>query len=279
MHKLQVQQSYRKDSERVIHDSWLNSSPIEVTNSEYNTTTFQIESVHRKAMNQSFRICFDYYKKYSHRKYYEKEEFQKVIMECKVDSKNIQSNSKENKRCAYDNSTNQMKLTIDDTKESTIVDALYTVKVDLICRIHYDWRFESCSQCKFTFNQPVILRRIQKSATISAKNAMVPIAIVLLILTLTTSIIVYYKKKTRCDQARLVSSTPSPTMLWEDNPNYSSNDSLDAVDGAHLFPDWLRNHMDIIYDPECIKKEKKLGQGHYGAVFEGKIWLANAVYV
>ena len=68
-------------------------------------------------------------------------------------------------------------------------------------------------------------------------------------------------------------------MFWEENPDYSSDNSLDEFDGGSLYPNWLQDHIDMIYDPKCIKKEKKLGQGHFGTVFEGKIRLGNAVYV
>ena len=64
-------------------------------------------------------------------------------------------------------------------------------------------------------------------------------------------------------------------IQWEANPQYSS----DIGDNDNQYPSWLHDRMDIIYDSSCIKKENKLGAGHFGTVHLGKILLGNAVYV
>ena len=267
LYQLRVNQTRRKDPVAVIRDSWSYSKPLELFIYDYNVSEFPRWPVTTTEIDPNFRICFDFYKNNSHRNYYERRHVKDITVECEIDSKQDKFKLFEN--CTYDESMNQIALTM---KVKT--HELDKIKVDLRCHIHYSGKF-TCQNCKFTYNQPVILQ--MKSTLNRADSSIVAISIVLLIFTLSTAIIFYYYRNTRSEQKSIVSSTPSPTMFWEENPNYSRYDSLDTLDNNPLYPNWLENRSDMIYDSRCIKKEKKLGQGHFGTVFEGKIWLGNAV--
>ena len=52
-----------------------------------------------------------------------------------------------------------------------------------------------------------------------------------------------------------------------------------STDTDFDFPDWLQNRKEMIYATSCIEIGKRLGDGNFGVVFEGKIRLGNAVYV
>ena len=49
--------------------------------------------------------------------------------------------------------------------------------------------------------------------------------------------------------------------------------------GEPIIPEWLSSTPDMFYPPSLLTKGKGLGKGNFGAVFEGKLSLGNAVYV
>ena len=262
----------RKKSAKVLDDSRSNSVILEVYGNTTNISLSPIWHVFPKEMDPKFRICFDFYKNSSYRDFYEKN-VKKIEVKCKVYDKPEKFSYL--KDCAYDNYTNE--ITLPEVSPSIKNDiALDNIKVDLTCQIQYSGK--QCMYCEFTYNQPIILR--MKPRIHAAGTTIILVAIVALLLTSTTAVICYRKKKTEIGMESVASfSKQSPTMFWEENPAYSSDNSLDEFDGGSLYPKWLQDRIDMIYDAKCIKKEKKLGQGHFGTVFEGKIRLGNAVYV
>ena len=68
-------------------------------------------------------------------------------------------------------------------------------------------------------------------------------------------------------------------------PNLTSSSNAELLKGLSLqnmdlvLPEWLQNRKEMIYDSSCIEMGKRLGDGNFGVVFQGKIRLGNAVYV
>ena len=264
----------RKKSAKILDDSRSNSVILEVYGNPTNLSTSPIWHVFPKELDPNFRICFDFYQNSSYRHFYE-DNVKKIEVKCKVYDKPEKFDYL--KECVYDNYTNE--ITLPEVSPSIKNDIAFdNIKVDLTCRIQYKGKLANCIDCEFTYNQPIILR--MKPMVQSAGTTIISVAIVGLLLTLTAAVICYRKKKTEIGMESVASfSKQSPTMFWEENPAYSSDNSLDEFDGGSLYPNWLKDRIDMIYDPKCIKKEKKLGQGHFGTVFEGNIRLGNAVYV
>jgi hypothetical protein len=188
-----------------------------------------------------------------------------------------------------------------------------TLRIDLICTI-YDYR----RRFYYGFHQPVIVQQLDLetlpttnpttastvtsdqeiiflttsyttiSITTNSAGASNPLVIVLgfVFLALVISCVVYWKKKkikTNKENVFKVADNYS-NVEWVANPEYSpsvsvTSESPSRAEDAYVLPEWLRNKNEMIYDPSCIEKGRQLGHGHFGAVFEGKIHLRNAVYV
>ena len=79
---------------------------------------------------------------------------------------------------------------------------------------------------------------------------------------------------------QLVAFRGHPNGTWVDNPQFLStvsSSSQPTTEEDDMFPEWMRNKKDMIYNMTCITFGKELGQGQFGTVFQAKIQLSNAV--
>ena len=67
---------------------------------------------------------------------------------------------------------------------------------------------------------------------------------------------------------------PVDNRIGDDSSDEDENTNDDSVT-----PKWLSAKPEMFYSPLLLDKGKKLGAGNFGAVFEGKLRLGNAVYV
>ena len=76
------------------------------------------------------------------------------------------------------------------------------------------------------------------------------------------------KKKTKRGRRKHVSEKT------ELNTKTSEEDYEEEIT---MIPSWLKNKENMIFHPNCIKRDTLLGTGNYGSVYKGKLLQGNAV--
>ena len=272
--KLMVDQFYIKESRRfskkelrkygsvtnVIKQS--NSTFLDITSE--NQTSLNTWNVSEKEMAISFRNCLRYNRIY--RIHHETREL-KVSLWCEVygHPKSNCSIKQHEKESSLEIELDS-KLVASERKESFYSNE---IQIDLFCKV-----YDTLIAYHFGFYQPVTIRLLNYDYIVT----LCLVAIVALI----SSIVLWNKKKVtaKFKGKGEMGMDNLDGKYTHDNTSASSNaasvSKLCSTNIDHI-PEWLQNRKDMIYDSSCIEKGKRLGDGNFGVVFEGKIRLGNAV--
>ena len=249
---------------------YVNSTEAEVTN----TTTWLLNE---NDMDQEFLNCFSYHENYH--LHYENESL-RIETTCTVNNDWLNDNKfHHSKYKCFVNRTSsyQIQVTTDDDHPSEL-----EIKVNLACNVIYAYKFRR----NFLFIQPLHLRfnsvynpPLSTEAPINgaSSSTAITVVVVMVFLGLTTAVVFHHKRHTAKSPMKILSTSSRPNMEWANNPNYSQSSSLEEPLDDPLLPGWLSENNEMIFDITCITKGRKLGHGNFGAVFEGKIQLGNAV--
>ena len=65
--------------------------------------------------------------------------------------------------------------------------------------------------------------------------------------------------------------------VLEENEWNTNKSEEDYENKISEIPSWLKNKQNMIFHPNCIKRDTLLGTGNYGRVYKGKLVQGNAV--
>ena len=149
---------------------------------------------------------------------------------------------------------------------------------------------ENYSNSNATFDTETNFRPTTNESNVDINNAGIKyeyilVAPILLLVALASALIFWnnklkqksfkLKEHIKMDDISELNATHNLTLL--SNVELLKGSSLQNMD--LVLPEWLQNRKEMIYDSSCIEMGEKLGDGNFGAVFQGKIRLGNAVYV
>ena len=268
-----------KENELIEFSSRKNPIAIAQPISEFNhitanETVFQLNThwnwtIHLNDLWDDFRTCFDFRQDNLNHSIYYEDNILSITTKCSLDDIDFDEN------CMVTNDNNITLIEIGSSKNVTETNR-EMIKLFLKCTLSHK---EIDGRAEYKFFQIVeldnaITNNSNSTSKIPIQNAStsmtVTIVTVITILFLTASVILYYKRKT---------SNNNIGGEWAENPNYSESNSFIEESEDQMLPNWLLEKNEMIYDTGCIEKGRQLGHGNYGAVFEGKIRLGNAVYI
>ena len=195
-----------------------------------------------------------------------------------------------------------------------IIHGIHEIKVDLYCQV-----YDKAIKYYFGFHQPVRIQlpefqdlTIYPTTTVyhehqatsntlilstsnivttsnidnAGMNGSYIVVVSLAILVVVALSLIYWNKKKLKAKKKLMGELEMSFIDGKQSVNniYSTSNTVSfsgpcSTDTDFDFPDWLQNRKEMIYATSCIEKGKRLGDGNFGVVFEGKIRLGNAVYV
>ena len=252
-----------------------------------NQETFVVEE---KQMDESFRKCLSYYHMYKE-KYDEESDDDLLQIKTKCTFNTFLTC-----QCKWIglNKTDELNFNITITKfnescigKETSRNNLKEIKLNLQCTV--EGLGDGGWKVGYGFNQPVVITvedSPKETVTLESASSINTLIAACAFLVVATPIVLFLynkhkkRKKQESFEPSLVKLTEYHGVKMIDNPDYSLSSCESVLSKIEpILPEWLRNKKDMIFDTGCITKGNKLGHGHFGAVFEGKIRLGNAVYV
>ena len=211
--------------------------------------TYSVElSIEVNEMTQDFRDCFNF-KEMFHTHY----ENVTITLGCKLPN---------TLKCELNTTSDMMNVTIGNFESNNELTRWKNgVRMDLTCMVN-----DVIGERRFGYNQPILLQYEKSEVAVGIPVIAGMVVVIFMALGLTVALVCHYKRNTRKKE-----------MKWVDNPNYSRSVSLVSTDDDPFLPNWLKQKNEMIYDTSCIERGRRLGQGNFGTVFEGKIRLGTAM--
>ena len=239
-----------------------NSTFLHITSD--NQTSSNTWNVSEREMPISFRNCLRYNRIY--RIHHETREL-KVSLWCEV-------YGHQESNCSIKQHEEESSLEIELDSKLLASERKHTfysneIQIDLFCKV-----YDTLIAYHFGFHQPVTIHLLKYDYIVTICF----VAIVVLI-----SSLVFWNKKKMMAKFKAQGEIEMDDLDGKyslDNTFVSTNAaSISKPCSANIdhIPEWLQNRKDMIYDASCIEKGKRLGDGNFGVVFEGKIRLGNAV--
>ena len=273
--------SSRKNPTAIAH-LVLDFKEIEANEIVFQLNTHWNWTIHLNDLWDDFRTCFDFRQDYlNHSTYYENN-ILSITTKCGFHDINLDES------CTVKNDNNITLVEIESSKNMTDMNR-EKIELFLKCTLSHkeiDGAINGAAEYRFlqiveldnginndlnsTSKTPIPNASTSMPIKPASTSMIVTIVTVITILFLTASVILYYKRKT---------SYNNIGGEWAENPNYSESNSFIEENEDQILPNWLLERNEMIYDTNCIEKGRQLGHGNYGAVFEGKIRLGNAVYI